>query len=95
MLCLSSEEFNISRQGFNDPQPPCGFTQGILPLQDSLYSKLSLSLQVHLAFLACHICYGEVGWVVLNGLCFVTEADGYILLSVVSGFFTSSFSRSF
>lgn len=72
MLSLSSEEFNISRQGFNDPQPPCGFTQGILPLQTSLQSAVPQSV-LSPCFVACHICSGEVGWVVFNRLCFVRE----------------------
>lgn len=72
MLCLSSAEFNISRQGFNDPQPPCGFTQGIFPLQASLQSAVPQPV-LSPCFVACHICYGEVGWVVLNRLCFVSE----------------------
>lgn len=72
MLCLSSEEFNISRQGFNDPQPPCGFTQEMLPLQTSLQPAVPQSV-LSLCFVACYSWYGEVGWVIFNRLCFLTE----------------------
>lgn len=82
MLCLSSEEFNISREAFNDPQPPWGFTQGMLPLQASLHRKLSLSLRPPPPrFVACHVCGGEAGWVAL----FCCRTDGCTVLALSLG----------